>query len=207
MRALWGLLLTALLLIPTPGEAQGTLRQEEISLTLRTGSLLIRVTPLTPWIVETAAPDTRTRLEAMVREYGPGLTDRWGAGTLFLVTLFSTAPGVPFEAQDLTLESRGFTQRSVAIAPVTPGWSSGRVDQQETAMAVYLFPQAVDPTEPWDIRYGSAATRGDWARMLPRIQAERNRLFYPSPVPSCGTSDVSLSPLSGSSRPNLPIFR
>ncbi|MEX2528973.1 MAG: hypothetical protein WEA09_15180 [Gemmatimonadota bacterium] len=170
-------LVAALLVLPALGEAQGTLRQEEISLTLRTGSLLIRVTPLTPWVVETAAPDTRNRLEAMEREYGPELVDRWGAGTLFLVTLFSNAPDAPFEAHDLTLESRGFIQRSVAISPVTPGWSSGRVGQQETAMAVYLFPEAVDPTELWDVRYGSAGTRGEWARMLPRIQAERNRLF------------------------------
>ena len=49
----------------------GTLLQDQISLRLQRGDLLIKVTPLEEWVIRLTAPDTYDRLRSLVETFGP----------------------------------------------------------------------------------------------------------------------------------------
>ncbi|MEX0935423.1 MAG: hypothetical protein WD013_00875, partial [Gemmatimonadota bacterium] len=78
----------------------GTLRQDDISITLRRGDLQIRVTPLEESITRLTAPDTYERLSALERGHQDIFRETTGSAVpfqLFLVSLFSESTEVAFE--------------------------------------------------------------------------------------------------------------
>ncbi len=160
--------------LPPPGF--GTLHQDEVSVNLRSGDLLVKVTPLAEAVIRVTAPDTYRRLEGLVTAQGAtAAAASDGAPQLFLVSLFSDAAGVGFTPEDLDLVSGGIRFRPSAIVPITPGWGRHRLEQRETEMAVYAFSEDVDLESDdlvvvWDDRESK-----QWAAILPRIQAERAR--------------------------------
>ena len=157
-------------------ERSGTLRQDEISVRLRAGPLRIEVTPLVPWVLEAAAPDTQTRLHRIAEAHGAQLatsTGRTGL-TLVLVTLSASEPDAVFEPTDLHLVARGLRERPVAIRGISLSWGTGRIGQQSTSVAVYAFPAAMDLTRDMRVEYGEYSD-DSWASVVPRIEAERGR--------------------------------
>ena len=103
----------------------GTLRQNEVSVTLRRGELQIRVTPLDESVILVTAPDTYERLSALGRGHQEIFAERTGSAVpfqLFLVSLFSESTEVAFEPEALTLVNRGLRYRPAEIRAVTPGW-------------------------------------------------------------------------------------
>jgi len=116
---------------PEPQEAEslpvptgyGTLLQDQISLRLQSGDLLIKVTPLDEGIIRLTAPDTYERLRGLAAVHGPraARTAMGNQATLFLVSLFSYQPDVTYEPEDLLLVNRGLRLRPLGIAPITPG--------------------------------------------------------------------------------------
>lgn len=159
----------------TPG--RGTLRQDEITLDLASGELLIKVTPMADEIIRVTAPDTYVRLSALARSHESTARARTNLRDpqLFLVSVFSRAAGASFEPEDLTIVSHGRRYRPAAIQPVTPGWGAQRLEQQQTRAAVYVFDPSVDLESDLSVEY--RASRNDrWSRIIPVIQAERARL-------------------------------
>ncbi len=94
------------LLVP-PGF--GTLLQDQISLQIQSGELLLKVTPLDEGIIRLTAPDTYERLRGLAEIHGPRATRTQLASqySLFLVSLFSYEPDVTYEPEDLLLVNRG----------------------------------------------------------------------------------------------------
>lgn len=159
----------------------GTLRQDDITLTLRAEGVQIKVTPLEGSITRLTAPDTWTTLSGLDRVHRTPLTARTGPDvTLFLVSFFSDAAGETFRPRDLSLMASGVTWRAAAIQPVTPGWDRERLEQRETQMAIYAFPVALDFDQSFRVEYGTgafgAASGADWDRILPVVQRERARI-------------------------------
>lgn len=173
---------------PPPGSASGqpgqtlelsrsgTLRQDEISVTLRAGPLRIEVTPLLPWVLEAAAPDTQARLARIAEEHGATLDGGPGNAdaVLVLVTLSALEPDTEFRPGDLHLVARGLRERPLAIRGISPEWGTGRIGQQRTAVAVYAYPGTMDLTREMTVEYG-AYSDGSWMNIVPRIEAERGR--------------------------------
>ncbi|HUP52969.1 MAG TPA: hypothetical protein VM198_10860 [Longimicrobiales bacterium] len=152
---------------------QGTLRQEDVSLTLVSGDLQLLVTPLHESVTRVTAPDTERRLEALADAYGTaGSGD--GSG-LFLVSFFSNRPDVGFDPEEVQLVARGFRLRPASITPLTPSWGERRVGQREQVMAVYRFAESVDLESELVLVYALEET-SQWNAILPRIQAERARV-------------------------------
>ena len=151
----------------------GTLRQEDVSLTLVSGDLRLMVTPLHESVTRVTAPDTERRLHALIGAYAaPGNED--GSG-LFLVSFFSDRPDVSFDPEEVQLVAQGFRLRPAAITPLTPSWGERRVGQREQVMAVYRYSADVDLESDLVLVYGlDEATQ--WSSILPRIQAERGRV-------------------------------
>ncbi len=154
----------------------GTLRQDEFTVQLRDGSLLVKVTPLAEAVTRLAAPDTYARLHALDVQW----MDRAKRATfedapsLFLVSFFSYDPGVPFQPEDLQLTHQGRLLRPQAIFPLTPGWGQQRLQQQQVESAVYAFVGGVNYDLPIVVRYGVEQS-DEWNRIVPLLERERGK--------------------------------
>ncbi len=156
----------------------GTLRQNEVSVTLRRGELQIRVTPLDESVIRVTAPDTYERLSALGRGHQEIFTERTGAAVpfqLFLVSLFSESTEVAFEPEALTLVNRGLRYRPTEIRALTPGWDSRLIIPRQALMAVYAFPHDLDLEQEVEVEYQEIRSRA-WQEILPVLQRERARL-------------------------------
>ena len=160
--------------LPPPGS--GTLYQDEVTVSLVSGALQIKVTPLSESVTRTTAPDTYRRLSGLAGRFGPeaARTSPSGPPELFLVSFYSDTPDVPFVPEELQLISQGSRFRPQAILPVTPGWGQRRVSQRVTEMAVYAFDPGVDLESSLVVAYGLVESAA-WDGILPRVQAERAR--------------------------------
>ena len=174
----------------------GSLRQDQISLRMTAGALRIEVTPLAAWVLEAAAPDTRSRLARIAEAHGPELAGRGGGAeaTLFLVSFSSTQPGTEFQPDDLHMVSRGLRERPLSIRAITPGWGSQRLSQQATATAVYVYGGGLDLTRELTVEYRGVED-STWASKVTVIEAERGRIPRQD------------SPSASSSRPNFLTLR
>jgi hypothetical protein len=154
----------------------GTLRQDDFTVSLRSGALLVKVTPLRQGVIALGAPDTYDRLRS-VRERARAEVERRTAGDaeLFLVSFFSYEPNQEFRPTDLTLSYQGRVLRPAAVVAITPGWGAERLQQQETQMAVYGFEGQLDLRQPLRVRYGMEESDG-WSRVVPRLDVERSRV-------------------------------
>jgi hypothetical protein len=160
--------------LPPPG--YGTLRQNDVSVDVRSGDLQLKVTPLAESVIRVTAPDTYRRLSALAREYRAAALSRSGltAASLFLVTAYSESPDVPYVPEDLQLISKGTRLRAAAIVPVTGGWQQRRLRQRQPEMAVYAFGDEVDLESDLVVAYGLEEST-EWNTILPTVRAERAR--------------------------------
>jgi hypothetical protein len=169
----------------------GTLRQEEITLSLRAEDMQIKVTPLAPEVVRLAAPDTWRRLAGVRRRLSPRLPS---GHELFLVSFFTEAAGgAEMDPRDVVLVDRGRRFRPVEIAPLSEGWGAGRVQPRRPEQAVYAFAPAVDPLVEFAVEVGGRIHRG-WAAVLPRLEAERARVRARAAGGGAGTAAEAASP-------------
>jgi len=188
------------LLVP-PG--YGTLLQDQISLRLQSGDLLIKITPLDERIIRLTAPDTYERLKGLAAAHGPraGRATFGTEPSLFLVSLFSYQPDVTYEPEDLLLVNRGLRLRPLGIAPVTPTWGTQRLSQQEARMAVYAFPGDMEWEADLVVEYQDLRNEGWQDQIVSLLQAERAKVRA-----RAGGGLPSETQPSGS-RPNFLIFR
>lgn len=163
------------LMVP-PG--YGTLLQDQISLRLQSGDLLIKVTPLDEAIVRLTAPDTYERLKGLAEIHGPRAsgTSRTADTSLFLVSLFSYQPDITYEPEDLNLINRGLRMRPLGIAAITPSWGTQRLGQQETRMAVYAFDGGMEWETDLVAEYQQLRNRIWQDQVVPVLQAERTKV-------------------------------
>lgn len=159
---------------PSPS---GSLRQDQISVRLTVGVLRIEVTPLAAWVLEAAAPDTRSRLARIAEVHMAEFAGR-GSGDpvpLFLVSFSSSQPGTEFQPDDLHIVSRGLRERPLVVRAITPGWGSQRLSQQASAMAVYAYGDGVDLTRDLTVVY-QGVEDSSWSNKVNVIEAERARI-------------------------------
>lgn len=155
----------------------GTLRQDDVTLSLRADDLLIKVVPLEEWVLRLTAPDTYSRLKNLAEAHRSSAVAAAGgiAVSLFLVTLFSYAPDVTYHPEDLLVVNRGLRYRPLAILPVTPGWGLQRLAQTETRMAVYAFEGGMDLSGELVVEYQTLQNESWAGRILPLLEAELPR--------------------------------
>lgn len=173
---------------PTGGAAQqqqqplipaglGTLRQDEVTVQIRSGALLIKATPLDEGVIRLLAPDTYDRLHALAdsRRAEAAREARAEAPHLFLVSFFSYQPDVAFQPEDLQITYQGRIMRAAAILPVTGGFGRQRLAQQESQSAIYAFDERIDYAQPFVVRYGFDQS-DEWLRILPKLEVERAKV-------------------------------
>ena len=171
---------------PTPGAVNaadtlvapgyGTLRQDEVTVSLRSGAVLVKVTPLDEAVIRLLAPDTYDRLSSLRNsrsEEASRMT--MGEPELFLVSFFSYEPDASFQPEDLQLVYQSRLLRPALVIPVTTGWGRQRLDQQETQTAIYGFDAEIDFRQALTVRYGTQQS-DEWRQILVRLENERGRI-------------------------------
>lgn len=160
------------LLVP-PGH--GSLLQDEITITVRTDELLLKITPLDEWVLRLTAPDTWSRLSTLASSHRAEVVRRTGVASpsLFLVSIFGRTAGATYAPEDVQVVHRGRRVRPLLIRPLSSGWDEGRVAPGETQAAVYAFAEEIDLEQTVAVEY--AAVSGSWDQILQRLEAERGR--------------------------------
>lgn len=154
----------------------GTLTQSQFTLELQSGELQIQVTPLAESVIRLAAPDTYQRLTGLSASAGASLGSRAQAESpLFLVSMFSRAPTVTYEPENLHIVNGGLRYRPTAIQAITPGWGGQRLRQQETQLAVYAFDPGLELEISMIVEYEGASDTS-WQTILNRLELERARV-------------------------------
>ena len=161
------------LLVPS---GHGSLFQDDVTLTLRTEELVLKVTPLEEWVLRLTAPDTWSRLSSLAAIHRQEVARQTGMddASLFLVSFFSLTPGASFRPQDVQIENRGRLQRPLLIRPLTTGWGQERLRQEEAQLAVYAFPGGVDLEQALAVEYASRVSSG-WEEIMRRLELEHGR--------------------------------
>jgi hypothetical protein len=150
--------------------------QDDITLRLQRGDLLVKVTPLEEWVIRLTAPDTYERLRGLSQAHGDRAAGLAAEASLFLVSLFSYQPDVTYEPEELLLVTRGLRSRPVGIAAVTPAWGTQRLAQQETRMAVYVFEGPIDLQTDLVVEYKELRNETWRDRILPLLEVERAKV-------------------------------
>ena len=155
----------------------GTLLQDEVTLSLRSGDLLIKATPLAEEVIRLTAPDTYTRLSGLAGAHREALEfqTRETDPVLFLVSIFSYQPDVTYQPEDINIVNQGIRERPLAIQAITPGWGVQRLSQQQMQMAVYAFSPFINLDLDLEIEYRDARNAG-WQRILIALEAERAKV-------------------------------
>jgi hypothetical protein len=150
----------------------GTLRKDEVTLSVRSGALLVKATPLSETVIRLLAPDTYYRLHTLATSRrSPLFPDR----VLFLISFFSYEQETSFTPEDVQVIHRGGLLRAAEIIPVTSGFGRQRLQQQETQSAIYAFDDSFNFDLPIVVRYGLDES-GDWLRVQQRLERERARV-------------------------------
>lgn len=153
----------------------GSLKQDGVSLSIRTGALLVKVTPMNEAVIRLTAPDTWRRLHALKEAHKQELNKSMGDQDYFLVSFFSYEPDVTFQPQDIQLSHQGRTLRSTAIVPITTGWGKQRLAQQESQTAIYAFDGPIDYEQDITLQYGMDSAT-NWSDIIRALQDERAKV-------------------------------
>lgn len=156
-----------------PPAGYGTLRQDEVTVELRSGPLLIKVTPLDEAVIRLTAPDTYERLRALASSRRAEASQgAFREPELFLVSFFSYDQSVNYTPEDLFIVQQGDQTRPLRILGITNGFGRQQLGQQESQSAVYSFDTELDYDVPLTVQYG--LERSDaWATILQRLEEER----------------------------------
>jgi len=154
-----------------PPAGYGTLLQDDVTLSLVSRGLEVKVTPLAESVTRVTAPDTYARLSGIAAAHR---ADAPADSHLFLVSFYSDEPSLRFMPDEVQIISRGLRARPVEILPITPTWGQNRVEQRRAEMAVYAFGSSIDLESELVLAYGFDETTA-WGSILPRIHAERGR--------------------------------
>jgi hypothetical protein len=154
----------------------GTLRQDDVTMSIRAGPLLVKLTPLDEATIRLLASDTYARLRSL-RESRLEEASRQASREpeLFLVSFFSYQPDVTYQPEDLQLLHQARLLRAASILPITTGWGRQRLAQQETQMAVYAFEGPIDYQQMMTARYGTIENE-EWRQIITRLETERAKI-------------------------------
>jgi hypothetical protein len=156
----------------------GTLKQEDLSLRLRSLSLQVRATPLDESIIRLMSPDSYRAMSELKRSKQDAIAAvaRRNAVrelSLWYVSFFAVERGeTRFSPREFIITNVGRDFRPLDVLPLTPGFGEQRLRQNGRQDALYVFDGQLDAQQPLTVAY-EAARNDDWANLLPIIERER----------------------------------
>lgn len=176
---------TGLALLP-PG--YGSLRQDDLSLHIGAGTVLVRALPLDEALIRLLTPDSyralhdlkegsRNQIDAIARRYGGRPVSVW------LVSFYGVEPNARFTPGDLIVTSGGRDFRPYDILSLTVGFGENRLRQRETQSALYVYDGDVQVNQPVSMAY-QGSIDGSWDQTLQTIERERTMVRARSGKPN-----------------------
>ena len=164
-----------------PPAGYGSLRQDQVAVTITTRNLQLRVLPLDERVIRLLAPDAYSSLHALVQSRDSAIADavqRAGqdSAQAFFVTFFALQPQATFVPDQVTIQSQGIFFRPLAILPLSPLWNDARLDQRQQASAIYLFDPSIPVLQTFTVVYGSQYS-GSFDNSITLLQSERARVM------------------------------
>lgn len=153
----------------------GTLRQDDVTVSLRDGALLIKVTPLDEGVIRLLAPDTYQRLHALAENRRADAEAAASDPEMFLVSFFSYQTDTAFEPENLQLSFQGRLLQPVGVHPLTSGFGRPMLDQQDSESAIYVFDGPIDYRQQYVVRYGMGDSNA-WSGIIPKLEVERAKV-------------------------------
>lgn len=159
----------------------GSLKQEDISITVATNALRVRALPLDDDFIRTLAPDSyrsmmslrdskRAQIDAIAKRNGSATVDLW------YVTFYNGQQGeAPIAPRDVILTTQGRDFKPIDIIAVTPGIGEQRVKQGQMEAAILAFDPTINSNQALTMRIGTQ-TGGNWEQVLQRVEAERAKV-------------------------------
>jgi hypothetical protein len=177
---------TAGLAVLPPG--YGSLRQDDLSLHIGAGTVLVRALPLDEALIRLLTPDSyralhdlkegsRNQIEAIARRYGGRTVSVW------LVSFYGVEPNARFTPGDLTITSSGRDFRPYDVLALTVGFGENRLRQRETQSALYVYDGDVQVNQPVSIAYQGYIDTS-WDQTLQIIERERTMVRARSGKPN-----------------------
>lgn len=160
-----------------PPAGYGTLVQDEATVSLRSGPLLIKVTPLDEAVIRLMAPDTYERLRSLRDSRRADASEgAFQDPALFLVSFFSYEANVNYTPEDVFIIQQGRQTQPLRVVGVSNGFGRQQMGQQETQSAIYSFDTVFDPYLPMTVRYGMEQSNG-WDAIVSRLEEERVKVI------------------------------
>ena len=161
----------------------GSLRQEQISISLQLPDVIMRLTPLDESVIRTLSSDSYRALRELGESHRPAvarLAAQHGLlrGNLWYVNFYGLARDARFSPLDLTVTSAGRDYRPLEVIPLSSGFGEQRLQPRETQTALYLFDDALDVNQPLVVSLGSQRSTS-WSAIL-RDNIERERALIRS---------------------------
>jgi hypothetical protein len=163
----------------------GTLRQDDIAITIQQSALRIAALPLDESVIRTLAPDSYRTLHATVESKRQQILQRASVRgvrdpRVWYITFTGLVPDARFVPTDITVSAGGREFRPIDVVPLSSGFSEQRVQPRETQRGLLIFDDALDVSQPITVIIGSDRNT-DWSTdrsdsILSRIEAERAQI-------------------------------
>lgn len=155
----------------------GSLRQDDLSLHIDAGTVLVRALPLDEALIRLLTPDSyralhdlkegsRNQIDAIARRYGGRPVSVW------LISFYGVEPNARFTPGDVIVTSGGRDFRPYDILALTVGFGENRLKQRETQSALYVYDGDVQINQPVSIEY-QGSIDNSWDQTLQVIERER----------------------------------
>ncbi|HLA89358.1 MAG TPA: hypothetical protein VJL28_02870 [Gemmatimonadaceae bacterium] len=160
----------------------GSLRQDDIALTVQILGLTVKAFPLEESVIRTLAPDSYRTLRAMREDKAKALEEtrvRLGLPSVqaWYVAFSNLEQGeARYDPSDLLIRSVGRDFRPLRWLPLRAGFGDGRLLQRAMQNAVYAFDPAIDLNQPLVVTIGTQQSAA-WGEVLQRIERERSLVW------------------------------
>ena len=158
----------------------GTLRRDDIVVSLSTGTVAVQVLPLDEQVIRLLAPDTYRSLRQLIQSRSDDIAAAARLANtehpmLVMVTFLGIVPAARFNPDELFITSRGRLFRPIGIVPLSPTWGSYQLDARQQAVAIFLFEEGISVREQMTISYQGLSS-DVWTRSLRLLNEERARV-------------------------------
>lgn len=165
---------TGLALVPA---GYGSLRQEDLAVSIRLPQILVRCIPLDEGTIRLLSPDSYRALRGLRESQRDAIAaDARRLGierpSLWYLQYYGLQPDARFTARDVVISSGGRDHLPLDVLPLSAGFSSERVGQGQVQSGIYVFDGGIDPTQPLAITVESVRSTA-WSAVIPVIERER----------------------------------
>ncbi len=155
----------------------GSLRQEDLAVTLRLTGVMIRALPLDELVLRVLSPDSeralrelRTshadRIEQLARRHGLRQRNVW------YISWFGLQDDARYSPDEVVITSLGRDFRPLEVIPLSAGFGTQRLDARDVRSALYVFEDGLDVEQPLVVRVETAES-AEWGAALRTIERER----------------------------------